>query len=184
MEGHPGGPQHEPFGRNRAPMRDILNFSIIVCVFARDILIADEAPRRTSRTKTLKKKIYQGLDLRFHPRRPHRRRNGDEDVSSENYLSRVPTRDVLNGARCEMRMSRMGALLKCNFRMDVSSENAKKDPNSKKRPIFGSKRGFLFEFWSFRPFFAQKSASRSSFARVTPKNPHEKPKPTRCTIPR
>ena len=51
-------------------------------------------------------------------------------------------------------------------------------------PKFAPKRGFLFEFWSFRPFFAQKSASRSSFARVTPKNLHEKPNPTRCTIPR
>ena len=126
MEGHPGGPQYEPFGGNRAPMRDILNFSNIICVFARDILIADEAPRRTSRTKTPKTKISWGLDLRFHPRRPHRRRNVDEDVSSENALSRVPTRDVLIGAGCEMRMSRMRALLRCDFQRDVSSENAKK----------------------------------------------------------
>ena len=126
MKGHPGGPQYEPFGENRAPMRDILNFSNIICVFARDILIADEAPRRTSRTKTLKNKISWGLDLRFHPRRPHRRRNVDEDVSSENALSRVPTRDVLIGAGCEMRMSRMRALLRCDFQRDVSSENAKK----------------------------------------------------------
>ena len=184
MKGHPGGHQYEPFCENRAPMRDILNFSNIIYVFTRDILIADEAPRRTSRTKPLKNRISWGLDLRFHPRRPHRRRNVDEDVSSENDLSRVPTRDVLIGAGCEMRMSRMGALLKCDFRRDVSSENAKKDPNSKKKPIFGSKRGFLFEFWTFRPYFAQKSASRSSFARVTPTNLHEKLKPTRCTITR
>ena len=125
MEGHPGGPKHEPFGRNRAPMRDIPNFSNIFGVFARDILIADEAPRRTSRTKTLKSKVSWGLDLRFHPRRPHRRRNVDEDVSSENALSRVPTRDVLIGAGCEMRMSRMRALLRCDFQGDVSSEPAK-----------------------------------------------------------
>jgi len=146
LEGHPGGPQHEPFGRNRAPMRDILNVSNIFSVFARDILIADEAPRRTSRTKTLKSKVSWGLDLRFHPRRPHRRRNVDEDVSSENALSRVPTRDVLIGAGCEMRMSRMGALLRCDFQRDVSSENAKKDQNSNKKPISAPKRGFLFEF--------------------------------------
>ena len=147
MEGHPGGPQHEPFGRNRAPMRDILNFSNIFSVFARDILIADEAPRRTSRTKTLKSKVSWGLDLRFHPRRPHRRRNVDEDVSSENDLSRVPTRDVLIGAGCEMRMSRTRALLRCDFQGDVSSENAKNYQNSNKRPISASEMGFLFEFW-------------------------------------
>ena len=105
-------------------MRDILNFSNLICVFARDILIADEAPRSMSRTKTLR-----GLDLRFHPRRPHRRRNVDEDVSNENALSRVPTRDVLIGAGCEMRMSRMRALLRCDFQRDVSSENAKKHQN-------------------------------------------------------
>ena len=125
MKGHPGGPQYDQFGENRAPMRDILNFSNIICVFARDILIADEAPRRTSQTKTLKHKISWDLALRFHARRPHRRRNVDEDVSSENALSRVPTRDVLIGAGCEMRMSRMRALLRCDFQRDVSSENAK-----------------------------------------------------------
>ena len=124
-------------------MRDILNFSNIICVFTRDILIADEAPRRTSRTKTLKNMISWGLDLRFHLRRPHRRRNVDEDVSSENYLSRVPTRDVLIGAGCEMRMSRMRALLKCDFRRDVSGENAKKDPNSKKDTDFRPRNGLL-----------------------------------------
>ena len=125
MKGHPGGPQYEPFGKNRAPMRDILNFSNITCVFARDILIADGAPMRTSRMKTLKTTISWGPDLRFHSRRPHRRQNVDEDVSSENALSRVPTRDVLIGAGCEMRMSRMRALLRCDFQRDVSSENAK-----------------------------------------------------------
>ena len=125
MEGHPGGPQYNPFGGTRAPMRDILNFSNRTCVFARDILIADETPRRMSQTKTLKNKMSWGLDLRFHPRRPHRRRNVDEDVSNENALSRVPTRDVLIGAGCEMRMSRMRALLRCDFQRDVSSETAK-----------------------------------------------------------
>ena len=147
MKGHPGGHQYEPFCENRAPMRDILNFSNIICVFTRDILIADEAPRRTSRTKPLKNRISWGLDLRFHPRRPHRRRNVDEDVSSENDLSRVPTRDVLIGAGCEMRMSRMRALLKCDFRRDVSSENAKKNPNSKKIPVFASEMSFVFKFF-------------------------------------
>ena len=165
-------------------MRDILNFSNIICVFAWDILIADEAPRRTSRTKPLKNRISWGLDLRFHPRRPHRRRNVDEDVSSENDLSRVPTRDVLIGAGCEMRMSRMGALLRCDFQRDVSSENAKKYQNSNKKPISAPKISFLFEFWCFRPYFAQKSASRSSSAQVNPSNLNLKPKPTRCTITR
>ena len=125
MKGHPGGHQYEPFCENRAPMRDILNFSNIICVFTRDILIADEAPRRTSQMKPLKNRISWGLDLRFHPRRPHRRRNVDEDVSSENDLSRVPTRDVLIGAGCEMRMSRMRALLRCDFQRDVLSEHVK-----------------------------------------------------------
>ena len=143
MKGHPGGHQYEPFCENRAPMRDILNFSNIICVFTRDILIADEAPRRTSRTKPLKNRISWGLDLRFHPRRPHRRRNVDEDVSSENDLSRVPTRDVLIGAGCEMRMSRMGALLKCDFRRDVSSENAKKGPKLEKDTDFRLRNGLL-----------------------------------------
>ena len=129
MKGHPGGHQYEPFCENRAPMRDIINFSNIICVFTRDILIADEAPTRTSRTKPLKNRISWGLDLRFHPRRPHRRRNVDEDVSSEKALSRVPTRDVLIGAGCEMRMSRMRALLWCDFQMDVS--RAKKKAQTK-----------------------------------------------------
>ena len=148
MKGHPGGHQYEPFCENRAPMRDILNFSNIICVFTRDILIADEAPRRTSRTKPLKNRISWGLDLRFHPRRPHRRRNVDEDVSSENDLSRVPTRDVLIGAGCEMRMSRMRALLRCDFQGDVSSETVKNYQNSNKRPISASEICFLFEFWT------------------------------------
>ena len=55
---------------------------------------------------------------------------------------------------------------------------------SQNYPKIASKRGLLFEFWSFRPYFAQKWASRSSFARVKPSNLHEKPKPTRCTITR
>ena len=163
LKGHPGGHQYEPFCENHAPIRDILNFSNIICVFTRDILIADEAPRRTSRTKPLKSKISWGLDLRFHPRRPHRRRNVDEDVSNENALSRVPTRDVLIGAGCEMRMSRMRALLKCDFRRDVSSENAKQDPNSKKEQKFASEICFLLKFCSFKIYFAQKSVSFFEF---------------------
>ena len=142
MKGHPGGHQYEPFCENRAPMRDILNFSNIICVFTRDILIADEAPRRTSRTKPLKNRISWGLDLRFHPRRPHRRRNVDEDVSSENDLSRVPTRDVLIGAGCEMRMSRMRALLRCDFQRDVSRDNVKNHQRSNKRPVSVSEMDF------------------------------------------
>ena len=55
---------------------------------------------------------------------------------------------------------------------------------SKNDPKFAPKICFLFEFWSFRPYFAQKLASRSSFAQVNPSNLHEKPKPTRCTITR
>ena len=157
MKGHPGGHQYEPFCENRAPMRDILNFSNIICVFTRDILIADEAPRRTSRTKPLKSKISWGLDLRFHPRRPHRRRNVDEDVSSENDLSRVPTRDVLIGAGCEMRMSRMRALLRCDFQRDVFSENAKKEQNTNKRPISASEICFLLEFLLFLAFSLETS---------------------------
>ena len=136
MKGHPGGHQYEPFCENRAPMRDIL--------------IADEAPRRTSRTKPLKNRISWGLDLRFHPRRPHRRRNVDEDVSSENDLSRVPTRDVLIGAGCEMRMSRTRALLRCDFQRDVSSENVRKDQNSKKISISSSNLQTLQTFMKSR----------------------------------
>ena len=150
MKGHPGGHQYEPFCENRAPMRDILNFSNIICVFTRDILIADEAPRRTSRTKPLKNRISWGLDLRFHPRRPHRRRNVDEDVSSENDLSRVPTRDVLIGAGCEMRMSRTRALLRCDFQGYVSSEDAKKYQNSKRKPFLPRKCAFYLSVF-FRP---------------------------------
>ena len=165
-------------------MRDILNFSNIICVFARDILIADEAPRRTSRTKTPKTKISWGLDLRFHPRRPHRRRNVDEDVSSENALSRVPTRDVLIGAGCEMRMSRMRALLRCDFQRDVSSENAKNIKTRIRDRFPPRKCAYYLSCLSFRPYVAQKFASRSSFAQVNPSNLHEKPKPTRRTITR
>ena len=100
-----------------------------------------------SRTKTLKNKVSWGLDLRFHPRRPHRRRNVDEDVSSENDLSRVPTRDVLIGAGCEMRMSRMRALLRCDFQGDVSSENVKNYQNSNKKQISEAEIGFSFDFF-------------------------------------
>ena len=125
MKGHPGGPQYEQFGENRAHMRNVLKLSNITGVFARDILIADGAPMRTSQMKTLKTTISWGPDLRFHSRRPHRRRNAEEDVSTEYALSRVPTRDVLIGAGCEMRMSRTRALLRCDFQGGVSSENAK-----------------------------------------------------------
>ena len=149
MKGHPGGPQYKQFGENRAPARDILNFSNIICVFARDILIADGALRRTSRTKTLKNKNSGGLDLRFHPRPPHRRRNVDEDVSNENALSRVPTRDVLIGAGCEMRMSRMGALLRCDFQRDVSSENVKRKQKLKQATDFRSKNKLLIRVLIF-----------------------------------
>ena len=140
MKGHPGGHQYEPFCENRAPMRDILNFSNIICVFTRDILIADEAPRRTSRTKPLKNRISWGLDLRFHPRRPHRRRNVDEDVSSENDLSRVPTRDVLIGAGCEMKMSRMRRCSNATFG-GMSRAKTPKRTQTRKRYRFSAQKG-------------------------------------------
>ena len=138
------------------PARDILNCSNDFGVFARDILIADGAPRRTSRTKTPKNKISWVLDLGFHARRPHRRKETDEDVSNENALGGAPTRDVLIGAGREIRMSRTRALLEHDVRGDVSREIVKIIEIRIRQPFPPRKPAYALSFAMLLLFLAQK----------------------------